>query len=1254
MDLFSPSVNVNSCCSSTGGDDSRRLLGAGQRALQTSQADPTCRTISAMQPYCDVTTNPECGSYLGANDKLTISLNMASVGEAGVCCETCVCYGDPECVSFTGVRDEWIVCDGRRGDTCQVNEQVCGKQIDHAGNTCQYIKGTDKWVSFEDSGSPCQPDWENSGYPTMSMYNVDGFDISLTLGERGIIREVTITEADGSVFTLDANRCFSHTNQAWVAEKGSVPASWEYQSHDNGAEIWWKVSDASAGIFAEIVCTSSVGSNMRRINVQSLIETNPARVPRSDGFCSSNAISEKSGTTEASSWMHQSCLRRNLPAMLVACKALVNTQCREYTLNENVNFWCDNTDLARLGVSDSAACAEAILSASSESDQAAQWTEFVCKANLLDVEQCITEVSQFGWKDFLSTNSNGMNSANTPNAVCYDSVAQYSKEDDTCAQGVSVEYFDGTEWKQSFFIPALHPPCNGQIDVSAADKPELFSNPIRFSQCDLKPECVVENACRPALGFDVALAYATNDCPTPEPTLNPTSEPTTSPTKSPTPKPTPEPTPSPVPTPECNYRIFPGGQPGDKEVNIEDDFTTVLVDLSVLLVQEVCNAGADANLFQIGCEGSPLMKLNVKDCTNELELVVYDTDGNAHVCDNTKPAELPFNVEEQTVSILMRKSGAVTLIVNGAEVCRMSVASPAVGQELCVYTSAPDMPAANACLEIADISTAGPDECYACFATEDNQHKICEDESNGETMGTCESCCLEQDYMVSDEARCRHLEMIEPFCDVEDNTESKICKKLKDKGGSMTIRLNIQDDDDTRCCKQCTCFGDPECQAFDKSHSKWILCDARGEDCWVDATICGNELDHAGNVCKWNQTVADALTKRADIGAIGSPCTADFETSGDAWMTMYSADEFMARISMGERGVIETLEVTTDKGMYTLVADICWDKTDPADAFVVKAGSSDINDALELSLEEGPGMDERTFEIVDVTSKMFIRAVCIRRVSSTGEYTSYRLNINNLVEPDVLRQGDGFCTGAPAKIDTGKSTTDNTDKIYEKCQQGLQDIHLLCKELWIPSCTMEQVSDGISSWCASANVYPDDPDRVQRCINYIGTNARRWEELYCVAISSLRADSVSKSQWVDMCTTRLQTEFYRDAIAAYGTLGTVSSHGITLCGDSASDYAARTAYDACTPGIAVEYQNSNGVWVESFFIPATLPPCNGELKITTGDHFELFTRPIRFTQCEVDTAQCPIDIACLPSWGFEVAMSFDVHSSVCPTSRLLR
>ena len=593
MNVSTSSFVVPGCCGRSAGGSS---AGGQGRAAAPSGTDGECRIAYTEAPYCDKARNPNC--EVGAQDTLLLRLDLGATSATETCCSTCKCFGDPECVAFNGAKDEWIVCQGTNSTTCLINEKQCLREKDHAGRTCQWVKNTPGYESFAVSGSPCQPNYALSGYPTMLMYAADGFALELTLGERGVILATKVSmmgdDARATAFTLNAGDCFQYepnavgeasAGGAWVSASGQrgAPAGWVTTQQEGSVEVQWSVSDPISGVFVSLTCTkafTAVNNGFPRINVNSVVETNPMRSGL--GFCASGAIEGKSGTpAQQQQYMdtHDYCSKMNQPALMQSCAAILNTQCSRTNIDARAAYWCDYAVLSRSQSAPTPAQCLALLGPAGGSNEArvAAWVRLLCEINQLALDQCEAELQQFGWTDFLSKYSNGISGLQQSGGVplCGTSAADYAAEGGKCEPGVRLEYMDARSgaWATALFVPNSKPPCGGVLALDGAQNPELFLNPIRVAQCGLSASCLATNGCLPSPGFETAFQFFTEDCPTARPTLapsdaptrrptqQPTQQPTAQPSQKPSPRPTPKPTPQPTQQPTRSPTHFPTRSP---------------------------------------------------------------------------------------------------------------------------------------------------------------------------------------------------------------------------------------------------------------------------------------------------------------------------------------------------------------------------------------------------------------------------------------------------------------------------------------------------------------------------------------------------------------------------------------------------------------------------------------------------------------------------------------------------------------------
>mmetsp|Transcript_20766 Transcript_20766/g.36339 ORF Transcript_20766/g.36339 Transcript_20766/m.36339 type:complete len:1158 (-) Transcript_20766:380-3853(-) len=1092
--LATPEVTVDTCC----GIESTSSW-AGLLDDDSSSDDSICRYVETSSAYCEDGTDCE----LNSTDTMTISLNMYTTAANETCCRSCKCVGDPDCVSFDGTPASWVLCDGRRKSNCKQGRKPCRRQRDHLGNRCKWIKKDPLYEGWDEDGSPCQVDWEKSGHPTMTMYQRGLFASNLTLGERGVIVNLTISTGDtGAEYVLNAARCFEYDPrsnpdtyaEAWYSPTGdAIPSTWSV-SIPNEVEIKWRVLDNQTNTIVEVLCTNPPDTNRTRLDVKKLYSLDDETDDDEYGFCVTNTIDRGLATTKYNSYsdggqadyeFQQKCLVKTLPTILATCKIIMGAQCNPYSLDSYVTEWCENADLTYTDLQgDVNECIDMLVTSGTDSVRGARWTRYLCQLNRVDdVDECVALVSQFGWASFLETNSNGLNDDSTSSS-CASNVTLYSKlegDDATCALGIFVDYqlTNGT-WVQAFFIPSDLPPCDAELSVDGSQYPELFMYPIRFRQCTLSASCLEETGCAPTVGFDVSLNFDSSVCP------------------------------------------------------------------------------------------------------------------------------------------------------------------------------------------LGERDTCFSSECSMDSTTSTSPQTVCETQpSDLLSLGSCESCCTSDNILDSgalsgslesddSTALCRQVLTTAPFCDASDSSMTSICDSLITSNGQGVLTVNLTlNTTEMSCCKNCAAWGDPLVSSFDGEISKWINCDGRNSNCAIKEDVCESQLDHAGNACVYNSAIADLIKVGSDIGAYGSPCQSNVTLSGEAILTMYEGDGFRVNITNGERSVITHMSLETTYDNYTLDAALCFND-DPYDAWTTASGNEIDSAYLGLDFSATDNDDQYIWAVRDLENSLFMRIRCIRMTSSAGYTGGYRMNIESLIDIETDRTDtDGFCESGV--IDTGLATINSNGEI---CQENIEDIVDFCRAVATPSCMLSEIATEVQNWCDTANVFQTSEDHAQECYDYIKPSRKKttkilnaWEEIYCDAVASLRDSSQSVDQWRTLCVSRLQNEGFASVVAELGDGRLTSSSQSLYCASSASEYSLKSESDGCMPGISVEYLNSTGDWVESFFVPQSLPPCGNQLVIDAVDFPELFLNQIRFKQCELDTTECPVgthtDSYCATAQGYTISYMYSYNAAIC-------
>jgi hypothetical protein len=156
---------------------------------------------------------------------MILTMVITPTVQTAPCCETCACFGDPHCESFSRVIDTWVLCDARSKQGSGT-EAECLKQLDQNGNTCVWLPSDlpgGKW-QIGLHGSECVFDSQSGPLPSMLMYQADDFGLNLVLGERAIITQARLS-SNGRLFTMTSDDCFNdffaNTNP-WRNEEGVV------------------------------------------------------------------------------------------------------------------------------------------------------------------------------------------------------------------------------------------------------------------------------------------------------------------------------------------------------------------------------------------------------------------------------------------------------------------------------------------------------------------------------------------------------------------------------------------------------------------------------------------------------------------------------------------------------------------------------------------------------------------------------------------------------------------------------------------------------------------------------------------------------------------------------------------------------------------------------------------------------------------------------------------------------------------------
>jgi len=561
--------------------------------------------------------------------------------------------------------------------------------------------------------------------------------------------------------------------------------------------------------------------------------------------------------------------------------------------------------------------------------------------------------------------------------------------------------------------------------------------------------------------------------------------------------------------------------------------------------------------------------------------------------------------------------------------------------------------------------------CYNCELFEEGvKPKVCDFGDDFKPLGNCSQCCepdIGENPPVAEQGRCRNQRTLHPYCD--ESEEPDRCDLLKESG-MLEFKINYlpPDTKPENCCLECSAYGDPELTSFKSDGLQeldaYIICDGRRKGrrqrCPITENTCEEELDHEGRTCFFNQTKADLIGNTySNIGAIGSPCEINF-LSSKAVMNLYTVttgDQYELNVTLGERAVIDDVKIVTSSGTFVLDAERCFG--DP-----MLAWDGDVFSAFEMiefDTEDqlaNPRGAERGWKLTDPETGIFVGLTCIKMIALDGPPESegivgYRINVNSIIESDDMRglNGTGYCPTGIIDFQKGTVTDTSDGSVFDECTwQRWPQALTLCKALLNPGCTIRQVPKKVKKWCKTANVMNDEANPADACKDTIlaGANLEEiganWAVQYCMAISNNRPDTHSLDQWMIQCLGEINENTF-GIDAQIQMFGRGERNSANTCQENPM-YGLQD--DVCERGIFVEYEQSEGVWVEAFFVPYTQLPCDGIVKVSASDFEELFTNPIRFRQCQqVAGNGCALDATCLPAQGYSIEYKFSQAEEVC-------
>lgn len=456
------------------------------------------------------------------------------------CCVSCSCHGDPECISFDGVMDKWVICDARQDNNdgeegnCPLKRKVCEQQLDPAGNQC-------KWFTVSetpDGQSQCRP-WnpdanEMALFPLL-MYQADDYALIVKQGERGSIYEVEINTASESL-QMTAADCFASENP-WNVEADPLyfTRREETYSTDPYTDIIWTVIDPVTQISATIRCVTVLNASdvavSSRLNVESVLEPNPSfRTERTNlgGFCYTNDL-EKTGTTNHTDTLTR-CTNGEASDDAIIARVICENDAITASGVQNCKYaFCSQHQRPFFSDNDNpiATCVALL-----DEDLATGFCEALAipstgQTKAMANAECLNFIEDYGWDQAGRRYLANMNSE----LECVSSVDDLPESLSACEYGVELQILRNDEWESYLAFPTRLPVCEGvRFEFDCEEYPELFEYQWRFFQSTPNQQICSTNLCEADPGFEATVEYF--EPPTAHPTTSPTSiTPTSSPTE---------------------------------------------------------------------------------------------------------------------------------------------------------------------------------------------------------------------------------------------------------------------------------------------------------------------------------------------------------------------------------------------------------------------------------------------------------------------------------------------------------------------------------------------------------------------------------------------------------------------------------------------------------------------------------------------------------------------------------------------------
>jgi len=457
---------------------------------------------------------------------------------------------------------------------------------------------------------------------------------------------------------------------------------------------------------------------------------------------------------------------------------------------------------------------------------------------------------------------------------------------------------------------------------------------------------------------------------------------------------------------------------------------------------------------------------------------------------------------------------------------------------------------------------------------------------------------------------CRYIELENPSCVVLP------CF------GNMTLNIELKTETPPgRCCKSCTCFGDPHCLSFSGHKETGILCDSRKQHsrkghCIHSKKICLQQRDFQGNQCKWKRL---PRRNKWNVGLYGSRCT----FSGPRpRILMYETETFSANILLGERGVIDELELSMSGRNYNLKASDCFNLDNPWD------GGMPL-----LSINTTLHNNDIRWVVDDPDTEISVVILCTRNRVGNIEGNP-RLNIEDISEPSLQsrKNSNGFCV--TNTLDRGMSNNNERTQFLQDTDACIGNRNIdevkLGKHICGIGVNVNNVDECKKNWCQKSYT------STQECLYDI--NQYGWRKAWCSVNTMIIPDPSNCSGDCNKCYNEINDFGYDVGVSKWKNYITITDKKcLTL--DDIPD-----RLEECEKGLNIQYEFSPGVWETYKSIPDGYALCE-DVVFNSHEHQELFTYKIRIEQCPVHP-KCVIN-RCNADPGFKLVLNYKKAPEMC-------